>query len=131
MATQETEHLQKMEEYLLKYRVRPTLLAPLWSIGAYGMGLTSALLGKEAAMACTVAVETVIGEHYNDQLRDLTSLGVDDKELRATLMKFRDDELHHLEIGLKEDAEKTPGYEYLKKIWETTTKAAVWVATRV
>ncbi|CAF4351154.1 unnamed protein product, partial [Rotaria magnacalcarata] len=31
----------------------------------------TALLGKEAAMACTVAVEAVIGEHYNNQLRDL------------------------------------------------------------
>lgn len=28
-------------------------------------GAGTALLGKEAAMACTVAVESVIGEHYN------------------------------------------------------------------
>ena len=28
-------------------------------------GAGSALLGKEAAMACTVAVETAIGEHYD------------------------------------------------------------------
>jgi len=29
------------------------------------LGAGTALLGKEAAMACTVAVETVISEHYN------------------------------------------------------------------
>ena len=28
-------------------------------------GAGTALLGKEAAMACTVAVETSITEHYN------------------------------------------------------------------
>lgn len=28
-------------------------------------GAGTALLGKEGAMACTVAVESVIGEHYN------------------------------------------------------------------
>jgi len=28
-------------------------------------GAGTALLGKEAAMACTVAVEEVIGDHYN------------------------------------------------------------------
>ena len=28
-------------------------------------GAGSAMLGKEGAMACTVAVETVIGEHYD------------------------------------------------------------------
>jgi ubiquinone biosynthesis monooxygenase Coq7 len=29
-------------------------------------GAGCALLGKEAAMACTVAVEDVIGDHYNE-----------------------------------------------------------------
>lgn len=29
------------------------------------LGAGTALLGKEAAMACTVAVEAVISEHYN------------------------------------------------------------------
>lgn len=29
------------------------------------LGAGTALLGKEAAMACTVAVETAIGEHYD------------------------------------------------------------------
>ena len=37
------------------------------------MGAGSALLGREAAMACTVAVEAVITEHYNDQIRALGS----------------------------------------------------------
>ncbi|KAJ8584553.1 hypothetical protein M405DRAFT_866132 [Rhizopogon salebrosus TDB-379] len=30
-------------------------------------------MSKEAAMACTEAVETVIGEHYDDQLKDFES----------------------------------------------------------
>ena len=30
-----------------------------------GLGAGTALIGKEAAMACTVAVEAVISEHYN------------------------------------------------------------------
>lgn len=36
-----------------------------WSLLLYTVGVGSALLGKEAAMACTVAVESVIIEHYN------------------------------------------------------------------
>ncbi len=43
------------------------------------------MLGKEAAMACTVAVETVIGEHYDSQLRTLNDHGCtkqEDQELR-------------------------------------------------
>ena len=35
------------------------------------LGFGTALMGKEAAMACTVAVEDAIGTHYSDQLRSL------------------------------------------------------------
>ncbi len=38
----------------------------------YALGAATALMGKEAAMACTVAVEATITEHYNSQIRDLT-----------------------------------------------------------
>lgn len=34
-------------------------------------GAGSALLGKEGAMACTVAVEESIAQHYNNQIRTL------------------------------------------------------------
>jgi ubiquinone biosynthesis monooxygenase Coq7 len=33
---------------------------------AFGLGTGTALMGREAAMACTEAVETVIGEHYDE-----------------------------------------------------------------
>jgi hypothetical protein len=40
----------------------------------YALGAATALMGKEAAMACTVAVEATITEHYNSQIRDLTQV---------------------------------------------------------
>ena len=41
----------------LFFRTRPTLLLPFWDVAGYALGAGTALLGKEAAMACTVAVE--------------------------------------------------------------------------
>lgn len=38
----------------------------------YALGAGSALLGKEMAMTCTIAVESVITKHYNDQIKELT-----------------------------------------------------------
>ena len=41
----------------------------LWDVAdmvGFGLGAVTALMGKEAAMACTEAVETVIGEHYDE-----------------------------------------------------------------
>ena len=38
-------------------------------------GYGTAVLGKEAAMACTVAVEEVIGEHYNKLVKEGIEMG--------------------------------------------------------
>uniref|UniRef100_A0A914VWN7 Uncharacterized protein n=1 Tax=Plectus sambesii TaxID=2011161 RepID=A0A914VWN7_9BILA len=65
MWEQEKEHLSTMERLVAKHRVEPTILSPLWTVAGFALGAGSALLGKESAMACTVAVEELIGNHYN------------------------------------------------------------------
>lgn len=59
MAEQEEAHLRTMQKLVLERRARPSLLTPLWGVAGYALGALTALAGKEAAMACTVAVETV------------------------------------------------------------------------
>jgi demethoxyubiquinone hydroxylase (CLK1/Coq7/Cat5 family) len=58
------------------------------------LGVGSALLGRNAAMACTQAVETVITQHYNDQLRQLHALPPSPavEALISTVKKYRDEE---------------------------------------
>ena len=62
------EHLETFSEILVKYKVRPTILDPLWKIGAFSLGIVSLALGKKATMACTEAVEEVIMQHYQNQI---------------------------------------------------------------
>lgn len=70
MWDQEKDHLAAFENMMPNYRVRPTALLPIWHLAGFAIGAGSALIGgKEGAMAATVAVETVITEHYNDQVR--------------------------------------------------------------
>lgn len=71
MWEQERKHRQEFERLVGEYRVRPTVMTPIWNIAGFALGASTALMGKKAAMACTVAVETVIVEHYNDQLRQI------------------------------------------------------------
>lgn len=66
MWDQEKHHLAVFDDMLAQNRVRPTALRPFWEAAGYALGAGTALLGKEAAMACTEAVETVIGQHYNE-----------------------------------------------------------------
>ncbi len=62
----EKKHLAVAEKLLAQHRTRPSALLPLWSLAGTVLGASTALMGKEAAMACTEAVETVIGEHYDE-----------------------------------------------------------------
>lgn len=72
MMDQEQEHLDIFDELLNQYQVRPSLLDPLWGVAGFALGAATAALGPKAAMACTIAVEEVIGTHYDNQVRALS-----------------------------------------------------------
>ena len=128
MADQEQEHIDKFNELILEHRVRPTAFLPIWNIAGFALGASTALLGEKAAMACTVAVEKVIGEHYQEQLHLLED---DHKDLKKTISKFRDDELEHHDIGIEHDAESAPGYKIMSKVIEFGCKSAIAISKKV
>ncbi|KAI4179708.1 MAG: hypothetical protein LQ346_007137, partial [Caloplaca aetnensis] len=67
MHSQEATHFATFSRLLSHHRIRPTAMYPVWTIAASALGWGTAILGREAAMACTEAVETEIGGHYNGQ----------------------------------------------------------------
>ncbi|MFE0755185.1 demethoxyubiquinone hydroxylase family protein [Inquilinus sp. NPDC058860] len=128
MAEQEREHLDTFDRLVAERGVRPTLLHPLWHVGAFAMGAATALLGDRAAMACTVAVEEVIDDHY---ARQAEALGEDEPELKAVIERFRAEELEHRDIGLEHEAEQAPGYRLLSGAVKAATRTAIWLSERV
>lgn len=66
MWDQEKHHLKTMNELQIEHRTRPTILWEVAKVAGFGLGAVTAMMGREAAMACTEAVETEIGEHYNE-----------------------------------------------------------------
>ena len=128
MAAQEKRHLDAFDKLIGERRVRPTALHPLWHVAGYALGAATALLGREAAMACTVAVEEVIDEHYQKQS---AALGADDPELKTMIDTFRAEEIEHRDIGLAEGAERAPAYDLLKGAIKAGSRLAIWLAERV
>jgi 3-demethoxyubiquinol 3-hydroxylase len=119
MARAEREHNQVFDRLLVERRVRPTALQPLWSVAGFALGAATALLGDKAAMACTVAVEETIEEHYAHQA---AALGDDEAELRGTIEKFR---------ALAAGAEQAPAYEALTSAIKAGSRLAIWLSTRI
>lgn len=98
MYEQEASHLQTFDTLVAAHRVRPTALRPVWEVAAKGLGWVTAMGGREAAMACTEAVETEIGDHYNGQIR--TALEI---------LRGLEDDIQRLEAGLRDSARDEEG----------------------
>ncbi len=128
MAATEREHLDAFDKLIVERRVRPTALSPLWHVAGYALGAATALMGARAAMACTVAVEEVIDEHYAGQAE---RLGDDEAEFRATVEAFRDDEIAHRDTALRHEAAEAPGYELLTTAIKAGSRLAIWLSTRI
>lgn len=128
MHAQELRHLERFDKLLTERRVRPTLLQPLWHIAGFGLGAATALMGERAAMACTVAVEEVIDEHYAGQA---AALGEEEAELRSSIEEFRADEQAHRDTALAQGAEGALGYEVLTAAIKSGSRLAIWLSERI
>ncbi|NQV54831.1 MAG: demethoxyubiquinone hydroxylase family protein [Rhodospirillales bacterium] len=128
MAETEDRHLEKFNQMMVARGVRPTILQPLWYVAGFALGAGSALLGREAAMACTVAVEEVIEEHYRDQS---AQLGEDEGELKSTIDEFRAEEIAHKESALEAGATAAPAYPVISAAVKTGSRLAIWLSERI
>lgn len=128
MAEQEEVHLSYFEQEIIKRKVRPTALFPLWHVSGFLLGAATAFLGEKAAMACTAAVEEVIDQHYAKQLQQLDD---SEKELKNTIARFREEEIEHKDTALAHKAEEAPAYILLSTAIKLGSKAAIWLASRV
>ena len=128
MAEQEQVHLDYFSKELVKRRVRPTALMPIWHVAGFALGAGTALIGEKAAMACTVAVEEVIDEHYGEQRE---RLGEDEGALKETIERFRLEEVEHRDIGYENGAEQAPASPFIIGSIKKGAKLAIWLAQRI
>jgi len=130
MAEQETAHLAKFDALVARRGIRPTALQPFWSAAGYALGAATALIGPEAAMACTAAIESEIDRHYTRQLTELEESG-DDPELAEMIAEFREDEREHRDLALAAGAERAPAYPLLSAAIRLGCRAAIRLSEKI
>jgi ubiquinone biosynthesis monooxygenase Coq7 len=128
MKAGEEVHKARFDALLTEHGVRPTAMLPLWSIAATGLGAATALMGEKAAHACTEAVESVIEEHYADQVAELKDR---EPELAAELEKFRQEELEHHDHAIAHGSREAPAYRLLSAVIKAGCRVAIKVSERV
>ncbi|KAI3632003.1 hypothetical protein MIR68_009839 [Amoeboaphelidium protococcarum] len=141
MYEQEIHHSDTFNKIIQQNNIRPTAMWPVWNVLGFGLGFSTALMGRRAAMLCTESVETVIGKHYNDQIRDLTRMIQDDstriedrqalESMRSLFTTFRDEEMEHLDHAVANESQQTPFYNVFSAVIQTGCKVAIEVSKRI
>lgn len=128
MASQEEKHLDYFDKMIVERKIRPTALSPLWHAAGYALGVLSASLGEKAAMTCTVAVESVIDEHYQKQIN---KLGDEERDLREKLVEFRKDEIDHRDTASAHIHQDSIPLKTLDNAVRSATRTAIWLSERI
>ena len=127
MMEQEVEHLETFDTLINERKVRPSFLDPVWGAAGFALGLVTAAMGPKAAMACTIAVEEVIGEHYQKQAENL---GSDEASLKKTIERFRDEELEHRDIAVDYKGREARHYKMLHDVIQKGCRTAIKIAEK-
>ena len=125
---QELEHLQTFDSLLNERKVQPSSLDPLWGATGFTLGVVTAALGPKTAMACNIALEEVIGEHYQKQADILDE---DQGDLHTIVERFRNEELEHRDIAVDHEGHEARHYKLLRSVIQRDCRAAIKIAERV
>tara|TARA_Y100000591_G_C21748915_1_gene653590 strand:- start:5 stop:538 length:534 start_codon:yes stop_codon:yes gene_type:complete len=127
MKEHEVEHCEFFENEIRKRKIKPTRFLKLWDLLGLGLGFSTTVLGKKAAMLCTASVEEVIQDHYANQISQLEE---DEKELKNKIVKFREDEIDHKDIAYDEGASKEGLYKILDGVIKTGSRIAIKISEK-
>ena len=128
MKEHEKEHFNYFDKEIQKRNIKPTIFLPLWDLLGVTLGFGTTMLGQKAAMLCTASVEEVICDHYKNQL---DKLGDDEKDLKKSIKKFREDEDEHKNIAYDNGASKKGLYGILDKVIKTSSRIAIAVSEKI
>jgi ubiquinone biosynthesis monooxygenase Coq7 len=130
MAAQEKQHFDAFAEIVKTRGVRPTALEPVWHVAGFTLGAATALMGEKAAMACTVAIEDVIDEHYTRQIETLEAMP-EEAALKRKVEDFLADEIQHRDDALSHGAEQAPFYALLSSAIRFGCRTAIRLSERL
>jgi ubiquinone biosynthesis monooxygenase Coq7 len=119
----EKQHLEFFNQQMLIRKTRPTLLTPLWHFLSLSLGRISSKISNKHMMIATDAVEEVIQDHYQQQIKRLE--GSDQELLRLQIIKFRLEELDHQKVAKKHVTDLGLFDRIFTKIIQIGCKAAI------
>jgi 3-demethoxyubiquinol 3-hydroxylase len=100
----------------------------LCGAGGYVLGLVTALLGREAIAATTVAVESVVLRHLREQLRALQD---HDREAVTAISSILAEEQEHHDRSQVRARQGGPCPRLLSAVVSASTESVIWLGMRL
>ncbi len=122
----EIAHCRRFREAMTERQARPCMAMSLWGTGGSVLGLATALMGRNAVMACTKAVEQTVHRHLDDQLRFLRGR---DEALRAIIAAIQIEENQHLGYAAAR-LTPSPFNRLIEAIVDVSTEIVIWLSTQ-
>lgn len=122
----EVRHAARFRGLMPARATRPCGATPLWGLGGTALGLLTGLMGPNAMMICTEAVERTVHTHLG---RQIDWLGGRDAELVRVIAEIRDEEVGHHD---RARARKTADGRLLLALdgfVAALTRALIWCST--
>lgn len=123
---EEADHLAWCKTRLDQLNGRPSILNPIWYLGAFVMGVTAGALGDRRSLSFVMETETQVRDHLQDHLNRLPKT---DHASRAIITQMQQDETAH-----GDHAEAAGGVavnNLVKQAMQTVSKVMTTVAHRI
>ena len=125
-AREETDHLAWTQQRLDELGARPSMLNPLWYMGAFGLGLVAGRLGDALSLGFVAETERQVEAHLDGHLDRLPA---GDTASRAVIDQMKLDEARHASQAWSAGAKELP--PPAKMLMRAAAKVMTTVAHRV
>lgn len=125
-ADEETEHLAWTEYRIVELGGRPSLLNPVWYLGALSIGIAAGKLGDPWSLGFLAETERQVEAHLDHHLSELPN---QDTKSRAIVAQMRLDEIAHAETAVRLGARElpSPASMLMKLAARTMTRIAYYI----
>lgn len=123
----ELEHRRRFRALMPARNARPCRAMWTWGLGGAVLGAFTGLMGRQAVLVCTEAVERTVHRHLGDQL---AFLGARDAELSRTIREIGEQEEGHLAHAVAARRPKQALGRALDTLVSAATELLIWLSTQ-
>ena len=121
----EQVHRLRFRQLMPAREAKPCRMMWIWGVGGAVLGLLTGVMGREAILACTEAVETTVHRHLDDQLRWAEAR---DADMHRVISEIRLEEAAHIDWAVEH--RRGRGFRWLARAIGDATEALIWISTR-